>query len=224
MSETSVKNERVVVLFSGGIDSSTLLYLARDQGLEPVAFSINYGQRHGKELDFAAKHCTKLEVEHIVVDAGALAEAFASSALLDKNAELPSGEYDKASLAATVVPNRNMVMLAIAAAAGITRGITRLWYGAHQNDTITYPDCRPAFVAAMQQAFALCNEPGVRLEVPFAEITKAQVVAEGARLGVDFALCWSCYQGGEKQCGKCSTCRDRAGAFAANSLADPLAS
>ena len=218
---TASNPERVLVLFSGGIDSSTLLYLARARGLEPMAVSINYGQRHSVELEHAAQHCEQLGIEHQVIDARNLSQAFGASALMQEDAELPSGEYDSDNLKVTVVPNRNMVMLAIAAATGISHNIHRLWYGAHQNDSTTYPDCRPAFVEAMQRAFSLCNEPGVKLEAPLVNMTKGQVVAQAAKLGVDFSLCWSCYRGGSRPCGECSTCVDRRAAFASNGLEDP---
>lgn len=216
---------RVVVLFSGGADSLTLLYQARAQGQEPLAFSCDYGQAHAVELQYAERTCRLLGVERRVADLRDLAaQTMGGSALTPQPGAappLPREDYSPASMAVTVVPNRNMVMLAGALALAASQGVEEVWYGAHGGDAQVYPDCRPAFVQAMQTAASLCHQPGLRLHAPWLHMDKAAILRRGAELGVDYALSWSCYDAGPQPCRQCGACRARAAAFAAAGLDDP---
>lgn len=216
-----------VCIISGGMDSTVLLHFLRHKHPRVFALSINYGQRHAKELECAKWQCEQLGVEHHIVDlADALNPLLQGSSLTSKDIAVPEGHYAADNMKATVVPNRNMIMLAIAAGYGISRTPDReglyLAYGAHAGDHDIYPDCRQDFTAALGRALALCDWKTVMLYTPFVQKTKADIAKLGYDMGVDFAHTWTCYKGGEKACGRCGTCVERLEAFAKVGLEDPL--
>lgn len=203
------------------MDSTTLLYQLLSQGHHVQALGIDYGQRHLKELDAAAKICTRAEVPFKTADLSAVVGFLAGSALTSPEVEIPSGEYDPESMKVTVVPNRNMLMLAVALAWAISSECGTVAYAAHAGDHEVYPDCRPEFVQALAETAGLCHYEPIELRAPFLHLTKVDIVRLGARLGVPYDLTWSCYRGEELHCGSCGTCRERANAFARAGVTDP---
>jgi len=213
--------EQAVIILSGGMDSTTLLYDLMHQGYDVHAVSFEYRQKHRKEIDCAKEICSRLNIPHRVIDAGFLGE-IAPSSLTRPDWKVPEGSYADDTMKQTVVPNRNMVLLSIAAAYALGTGARRLFYGAHAGDHTIYPDCRPAFVSAMATAFHLCDWEDLVLEAPYLYLTKADIVKRGLTLGVDFSMTWTCYAGGKKPCGKCGSCDERLAAFREAGAADPL--
>ena len=136
--------------------------------------------------------------------------------------EVPEWKYDDLSMVQTVVPNRNMVFLALATSYAIGLGAEAVSFGAHSGDHAVYPDCRPEFVQAMDRAIDLCDYSKVFLDAPFLNLTKAEILHIGVKLGVDYSLTWSCYKGNELACGKCGTCDERLRAFREVGIEDPL--
>lgn len=213
---------KVVVLFSGGLDSTTLLYHLRADGSEMKALSVDYGQRHhARELLAADAICRGLGIERRTVDLTGMIGLFGVNALTDTTADLPEGEYSAATLPLTAVPNRNMVLLSVGIAWAVSLGFDAVAFGAHAGTGANYPDCRPEFADAMDRAALLCDFRPIRVLAPFAQWKKADIVRRGAELGVPFGLTWSCYAGGDKPCGRCGTCEDRRAAFAACGIIDP---
>lgn len=212
---------RAVVVLSGGMDSTTLLYDVKNQGYEVFAISFLYGQKHSKELEFAKKTCKLLSVPHKIVDISFFAE-LATSALTTPDWNVPEGYYTDSTMKQTVVPNRNMVLLSISAAYAISLGAKKLFYGAHAGDHPIYPDCRKEFVEAMKNALYLADYTGLELEAPYVDMKKEDILRRGLELGVDYSLTWSCYKGGQKACGRCGTCTERIEAFKKVGVKDPI--
>jgi len=212
-----------VVLCSGGMDSVTALYWAREAHTVSAAVSFDYGSKHNhREIPLAAEHAGRLGVRHVVV-ALPFVEALFASALLRGGAEIPEGHYEAETMRQTVVPFRNAIFLAIATGLAESAGAAGLVIAAHTGDHAIYPDCRENFMAAMAAAMRAGTDAGIQLLRPFISWDKGRIAAEGARLGVDFARTWSCYQGGEIHCGRCGTCVERREAFAQAGLTDPTA-
>lgn len=214
---------RALVLLSGGMDSAVLLYqLVRDCGAENVAaISLNYGQRHARELEAARTLAGLCGVPHDTYDLSSLRPLFAKGSQTG-DADVPEGHYAEENMKLTVVPNRNMVLLSLACAAAITRDFDTVAYAAHAGDHAIYPDCRPVFIDAMREAFALCDWKHVDLHAPFSHIDKGAIARAGVALGVPFEHTWTCYKGGDAPCGKCGSCVERAEAFASAGVPDPL--
>jgi 7-cyano-7-deazaguanine synthase len=212
---------KTVVILSGGLDSTTVLYSLRSQGHEVKALSVDYGQRHSRELEAARAVCRHAGVEQRVVNLSALAPLFGTNRLTSEG-EIPEGPYSAESIALTAVPNRNMILISVALAWAVSLKFDAVAFGAHQGPHTNYPDCRPVFAHAMDVAAHLCDDRPLRVLAPFVESDKAHIVRVGKEVGVPFELTWSCYQGGARHCGKCGTCIDRRQAFAANGLADPV--
>lgn len=211
-----------VLILSGGVDSTTLLYKMIHDGCEVQALTFNYAQRHKKEIDCARAIAERLHVKHRVVDLSCLASLLGESALLGVG-EVPSCHYTEEAAKKTVVPNRNMIMLSVAAGYAEAHEIPEVFYAAHKNDSTIYPDCRPEFVQALRPAILLATAwHPVQLQAPFVDMSKAEIVKLGIELGVPYELTWSCYRGEELPCRTCPTCIEREEAFAANSLQDPL--
>ena len=211
-----------VVIYSGGMDSYTVLHRALNEGLEVHALSFDYGQRHARELEVAARVCRGLGVPHQVVDIRAIHGLIDNSALTDAGRELPEGEYAEENLAATVVPNRNMILLSLAIAKAVNIGARRVDYGAHGGDHVLYPDCRPEFVERMNAVAGIANFEAVAIHAPYLHASKAEILADGLAMGLDYGQTWTCYRGGRLACGRCGSCRERLAAFAANGAIDPL--
>lgn len=238
-----------VVVFSGGLDSTTLVYDMLDDGFTPHLLSFNYGQRHKKELEYALKTSELLGLKHDIVDLGGLAHLISNSALTShrttgecscgtspmtyegperdcpvhgEKSEVPEGHYAEDNMKATVVPNRNMIMLSIAAGVAVNNSYRGVATGVHAGDHFVYPDCRPQFIMATNATVVLGNEgfgsipklePGEHvtqfIHAPFMEKTKADIAYRAIELKVPFENTWSCYKGGEIHCGKCGTCVER---------------
>ncbi len=213
--------DTVVVIYSGGMDSYTLLHVARAQGLNVHALSFNYGQRHVRELESASAVCESLDIPHKVIDIRAMGEVMAGSALTS-DVNVPEGHYEEDSMKATVVPNRNMILLSLATGYAVTVGAGAVWYGAHGGDHAIYPDCRPEFVEKMDAVCRVANYEPVAVEAPFMALDKGEILAEGLKLGLDYSQTWTCYNGRERACGRCGSCVERLEAFASHGVTDPL--
>ncbi|MDR5865643.1 7-cyano-7-deazaguanine synthase QueC [Halomonas koreensis] len=211
-----------VVIYSGGMDSYTVLHRALREGRRVHALSFDYGQRHARELDVARRVCRELDVPHQVVDITAIHGLIDASALTDAERALPDGDYAEANLRDTVVPNRNMVLLSLAIAKAVNIGADRVDYGAHGGDHVLYPDCRPEFVEAMNAVAGIANFEPVTIHAPYLRAGKDAILAEGLAMGLDYARTWTCYRGEALACGRCGSCRERLAAFAANGARDPL--
>lgn len=224
--------KNALVLTSGGVDSSTALALAVEKhGSDHViALSISYGQKHTKELEAAKAIADYYKVTQRFLD---LALIFKDSncALLSGSSEaIPEASYAEQiaqthgeTPVSTYVPFRNGLFLSAAASIALSNDCAVIYYGAHADDAagFAYPDCSPVFNQAMNTAIYEGSGHRLHIEAPFVHQTKADIVATGLKLGVPYALTWSCYEGGEQPCGKCGTCIDRAAAFAANGVVDP---
>ena len=215
--------KKTVIILSGGLDSTTLLYqsIAKNGADNTLAISFDYGQRHKKELIVAKAITDKLGVKHEVVDASAINKVLGGSALTDPAIEVPLGHYEDESMKLTVVPNRNMIFMAIATAWAISQKADAIAYGAHAGDHAIYPDCRKEFADAMAVAIALCDWSEIKLARPFVNMRKEDIVALGGELNVPYAETWSCYNGRELHCGECATCVERKEAFQLAGVADP---
>lgn len=223
---------RVLVLSSGGVDSSTALGLAVSKyGAENVsALSISYGQKHDKEIEAARKVAAFYGVEQLFLDLSLIFQYSDCSLLKQSKEEIPEESYavqiqktKGEKPVSTYVPFRNGLFLSSAASIALSKNCGLIYYGAHADDAagFAYPDCSEVFNDAMNKAIYEGSGHQLRIEAPFVRMNKAEVVKLGLELGVPYALTWSCYEGGEKPCGKCGTCIDRASAFAANGVKDP---
>lgn len=216
---------RVVSILSGGLDSSVLAYVLKPSPeTELHLLSFDYGQRHRRELDSAAQIAEFLESEHHIVNLRSIKGLLGGSALTD-NVEVPHGHYAAESMAATVVPNRNAIMLSIAYGYAVSLNAEAVAFGVHSGDHFIYPDCRPGFVKALDLAFSFGNEgfgnPELELVAPFLHLKKEDIVSIGSTLGVPMGYTWSCYEGGDKHCGRCGTCVERKEAFRLAKVVDP---
>ncbi|MHB0867283.1 MAG: 7-cyano-7-deazaguanine synthase QueC [Thermoleophilia bacterium] len=208
--------DRTVCVFSGGMDSTTLLYHLLAEGDAVLAISFNYGQRHAKELEYAARACEKLGVPHQVTDISSVSGLLQGNALTSGDIAVPEGHYQDESMRLTVVPNRNMIMMSIAGGYAIAQGYDRLAVAMHAGDHTVYPDCRPEFVAAFEQAIRAGNYDAIPVYAPFISWSKTRIAQLGLELGIDYEKeTWSCYAGEAQPCGKCGTCVERAEALAA---------
>ena len=223
---------KVMVLFSGGVDSTTCLGMAvKEYGAENVvALSIYYGQKHDKEIKASDDIVKYYNVEHIKLDLSTIFDFSDCSLLLHSDKEIPKESYNDqiektdGKPVSTYVPFRNGLFISSAAAIAISRDCSKIYYGAHADDSAgnAYPDCSSEFNDAMNKAVYLGSGKQVYIEAPFVGLNKAQVVKKGLEIGVPYKLTWSCYEGGDKPCGKCGTCIDRIKAFEANGVKDPI--
>ena len=215
-------SKTAVVIYSGGMDSFTVLNRAIADGFKVYALSFHYGQRHSKELDCAASVCAELGVPHKVVDIRAINTLLAGSALTS-DIDVPDADYAEGNMQATVVPNRNMILLSLAIGYAVSIDADEVYYGAHSGDHDIYPDCRPEFVEAMNTVSKLANYKEIPVRSPYLYNSKDEILADGLAMQLDYSNTWTCYNGREKACGKCSACRERLAAFAHHGLTDPIA-
>lgn len=215
-------NKECVLILSGGLDSTTLLHLLKDEGYKVHVLSFSYGQRHSKELSFAKSWADKMGESWQLIDLSFMKHIASNSALTSNAIALPEEHYSHENQKITVVPNRNMVMLSIAVAHAENLGIKEVFYGAQAGDDAHYPDCRMSFVEAVSEASKLGTYSEVQIKAPFAKKSKSEVVELGINLKVDFKQTWSCYAGTHKPCGKCSTCQARLEAFNQAGMIDPV--
>lgn len=211
----------IVTILSGGMDSATLAYQYHQQGAVQRFITFDYGQRHRREIDAARAIAQQLSAPHDVVDLHALGGLFKGSALTDA-VPVPHGHYAAENMKVTVVPNRNAIMLAIAYGVAVAEGAQAVAYAAHAGDHFIYPDCRPVFVKALEDAFQRGTDANVEVYAPFIDMTKGEIARLGVALGVPYELTWTCYEGGEYPCGRCGSCVERAEAFEFAGVPDPL--
>jgi len=212
---------KAVLLLSGGVDSTTLLYDLISQNYEVYPISFYYGQKHEIEVGNALASCTKLGLNLEVTKLEAF-RALAPSGLTRWEIEIPNGQYTDEEMRKTVVPNRNMVLIALSTSYAIGIGAGKIFYAAHGGDHAIYPDCRPVFLIALNKAIKLCDYSELCLEAPYMYWNKADIVRKGIELGVDYSLTWSCYRGHYYACGTCGTCIERLEAFKATGFKDPI--
>jgi len=219
-----------IVLLSGGVDSTTCLAVAL-QGCEPedvLAVNMYYGQKHQREIASARRIAAYYGVEIMEVDLSAIFAKSDCSLLIGSNNAIPHESYAEQQRetggvpVSTYVPFRNGLMLSAAASIAVSVGASQIYYGAHADDAAgnAYPDCSVRFTEAMNRAIYEGTGGKVNIIAPFVTFNKAAVVKKGLELGVPYKMTWSCYEGGEKPCGKCGTCIDRANAFKANGVED----
>jgi 7-cyano-7-deazaguanine synthase len=213
---------KTIVICSGGLDSVSLAHrVAAEHELHGL-LSFDYGQRHRKEVTFAAACAARLKVPHQNIDIRDIGRALSGSALTDDVA-VPDGHYAEDTMRVTVVPNRNAIMLAIAFGVASPRGADAVATAVHGGDHFIYPDCRPGFIDAFEtmQRHALEGYADITLFAPYVNVPKSAIVTDGSRHGTPFAETWSCYKGGEVHCGRCGTCVERREAFDLAGIADP---
>ncbi len=219
-----------VIIFSGGLDSTTLLwFLAKAKKMKVHALTFNYGQRHAREIEHAKRiiefaRKDGMEVEHKIVDLSSIRDLISAGALAGDE-EVPKAHYEDEAQRVTIVPNRNMIFLSIAVGYAVKIGAKAVYYSAHRGDYANYPDCRKEFVKAMDTAVYLANIfTPVEIVAPFIDMDKAEIVRLGLKLGVPYELTWTCYEGKERPCLSCGACIERTEAFLLNDTKDPALS
>ena len=219
--------KKAVVLLSGGLDSTTALYLAKKEGFEVYAISFDYGQKHDKELECAKTIAEEAGVaDYIVVKTNM--NTWGGSALTDSSIEVPEGNIDSKEIPVTYVPARNMIFLSFAASYAEVVGAQDIFIGVSEVDYSGYVDCRQEFLDSMEKTInfgTVCGaEQGkkIKIRAPFINMTKAEEVKLGMELGVDYGKTWSCYNGGEEACGTCDSCKLRLAAFENAGHKDPI--
>jgi 7-cyano-7-deazaguanine synthase len=202
-------NARVLVVLSGGLDSTTLAYHLEAQGWRVSAVSFDYGQLHAqREIACAQRHSAGRGWSHELVDLSRPLGNLLQSALTG-HADVPEGHYAEESMKATVVPNRNAIMMSIACGIAVSHNIPYIATAVHAGDHPVYPDCRPEFIAVLSEALRLGNEGFAGIQAPFVSSNKNWIAQRAVDLDVNIAGTWSCYKGGEKHCGRCGTCVER---------------
>lgn len=225
MSQDSKKSDpfKVVVVLSGGMDSTVLMahYAALSSTL--TAVTIDYGQRHRREIESASVVASYFGARHHVVDLSGFGRLLTGSALTDDQVHVPDGHYAEESMRSTVVPNRNAVLANVAVSVAVAERAAVVALGMHAGDHFVYPDCRPSFVTALGELVTVANDgfPTPKVEAPFIHWSKADIATHGAHLGAPLEKSWSCYKGADLHCGTCGTCYERREAFQDAGLDDP---
>ena len=220
--------KKAIVLLSGGLDSTTALYLAKSEGFgEIYALTFEYGQKHDRELRAAREVARTAGVkEHKFVKL--LLNQWDGCSLTDPKMEVPDGDLRRDTVPDTYVPARNMVFLSVAASYADALGVEDIYIGVSEVDYSGYVDCREEFIRSMERTINLGTVLGaergrhITIHAPFMHMAKADEIRLGARLGVDYGLTWTCYRGGDRPCGACDSCLLRAKAFAEAGMEDPL--
>lgn len=208
------KNEimKALLVYSGGMDSTTLLYKYKDE--IALALSFTYGAKQDEQQTRCAEaNCKALGISHLVIPLDFIGKYFKSSILVG-GGDIPHDDYDSDNMKSTVVPFRNGIMLSVAAGIAESRGLDTVLIANHSGDHSIYPDCRPAFIQAMDAAVSSGTYEGIRILSPFCNISKREIALIGKEIGVPFGQTYSCYEGGEIHCGECATCRERKEALA----------
>tara|TARA_X000000368_G_scaffold417782_1_gene415172 strand:+ start:256 stop:909 length:654 start_codon:yes stop_codon:yes gene_type:complete len=212
---------KIIVVYSGGLDSFTLLNEAIRSGKDISALSFDYGQKHSKELHCVEKFCTQESIDSKIVDISSIKELFQGSSLTD-DIDIPKGHYEDDSMKSTVVPNRNMILISLALGYAVTKGAEEVWFGAHAGDHAIYPDCRPEFVEKMDSVARIANYSPIAIKAPYITMSKTEILAIGLNMQLDYGLTWTCYEGKDLACGSCGACHERLESFAANNVIDPI--
>jgi 7-cyano-7-deazaguanine synthase len=215
---------KIVLCYSGGLDSTVCLAKLKSDGHDVRCIGVYYGQRHARELQAAYNICGHYSVPFTLADLSNIRSILCGSSQTDDRIDVPEGHYAAENMKTTVVPNRNMILLAIAGAHAVAQKCDAVAYAAHMGDHTIYPDCRPEFAEAMEDALRLCDFAPVKLIRPFLypiPMDKTAIVKLGYELGAPLALSWSCYKGGTLHCGRCGTCVERKEAFKLAGIADP---
>ena len=208
-----------VIILSGGMDSVTLLHYRKER--IALAVSFDYGSNHNvREIECARRQCENLGIEHLVIPLDFMGIYFRSS-LLEGADSIPEGHYADENMKSTVVPFRNGIMLSVACGLAESRGLRHVMMANHGGDHAIYPDCRPEFVTSMSDAMRNGTYEGVDILAEFTNITKSDIARLGKKLGVDYSMTYSCYKGGAKHCGRCSTCIERKEAMREAGIDDP---
>lgn len=200
---------KTILIYSGGLDSTALLYKLISENHEVKCLSFNYGQKHVKEIESAKYFCNKFNLKHETVDLSCISNLLASSSLISKKIAVPEGHYQEESMKSTVVPNRNMIMLSIAIGWAIDCKFDNVAYAVHNGDHAIYPDCREEFAEIISLAGKKADWHQVELLRPFVFMSKTEIARLAGKLNVEIDKTWSCYKGGEIHCGKCGTCVER---------------
>jgi 7-cyano-7-deazaguanine synthase len=212
------KKEKCVVVLSGGPDSSTVAYWAKNQGYDVYAISCMYGQIATKEVEYAGRIAERLGIRLKLVDLSSLKEIFGgATSLCNENIPMTSSFSQP-----IIVPFRNAIFLSIAVSYAVAIGATKVFYGAQGSDEPFYPDCRKEFYKSFETAAKLGTDQDIIIEAPFSNIPKSGIVKSGSELDVPFELTWSCYLNGSKHCGKCESCINRKKAFREAEVKDPV--
>lgn len=214
---------KAVVLLSGGLDSTTLFYRLAEEGYYLHALSVDYGQRHRKEMQFARRTAERLGASYDVIDLTSVTHLLTSSALTNRSVHVPEGHYESHSMKLTVVPNRNAMMLTAAFAVAQSIGARAVAVAVHSGDHAIYPDCRAEFIERFQNMQDASLGEHIELLAPYLSVDKVAIAREAGRLDVPLSDTWSCYNGQEHHCGRCGTCVERASAIAGAGIADPTA-
>lgn len=215
---------KTVVVYSGGMDSYTLLHKCLFEGDEVFPISFNYGQRHSIELEKAGAVCKFLELNHRIVDLRALSPVLQGSALTSA-IDVPEGHYAADNMRKTVVPNRNMIMLSIAAGYAVSIGAKQIATAVHAGDHDIYPDCRPPFIDKIGEVLAIANYEPVAVYAPYLDMDKEGILLDAKSMGLEasnYFNTWTCYNGRGHACGKCGSCVERLEAFQKVGWDDPL--
>ena len=215
--------KKTVIILSGGLDSTTLAYYLKDKGHELYALTFNYGQKQKEEISAALTITKQLKISHKIADISSVKDLL-KSALTKSDIKVPDGHYAANNMKSTVVPNRNMIMLSIAAGYASSIEAENIAFAAHGGDHFIYADCRPLFVDTLNQALiASFYDDNVKplIIAPFSNFNKTDIVRIGHMLKVPFELTWSCYKGGKKHCGRCGTDNERKEAFRLAGVPDP---
>lgn len=207
-----------VIIVSGGMDSITLLYQKKEE--IALAISFDYGSNHNaREIPFAQMHCEQLGIKHITINLDFMHQYFKSS-LLEGADAIPEGHYASDNMKSTVVPFRNGIMLSIAIGIAESNALDEVLIANHGGDHTIYPDCRPEFINAINNAAIQGTYNNVNVVAPYTNITKGEIAHIGAKLGIDYSQTWSCYKGEAQHCGKCGTCIERREALAEAGIVD----
>ncbi len=223
--------QKKLCICSGGMDSTTLLYelIKKYKAQNIKAITFLYGSNHMRQEVRAIKTtCSKLKVEHEIIDLRPIFKNFKSALLKNDKEKIPYGHYEDKNMKKTVVPFRNGILLSIAVGIAESNNIKEIYYGAHAGDHAIYPDCRKNFIKAISNASGKGTYNNVKILAPYSNINKVGILKRGIKFGVDYSNTWTCYNpqrenhGKSKACGKCGSCRERLEAFKLNNIKDPL--
>lgn len=214
---------KAICVYSGGMDSFTVLNMVRNLGHEVHALSFNYGQRHIKELGYARRFCSIEGILHTVVEMQDIGHELLQGSALTSDVDVPEGHYEDETMKQTVVPNRNMIMLSLAIGFAVSQEANAVFIGAHSGDHAIYPDCRPEFINKMNDVAAIANYSPVSVVAPFIGLSKGEIAEWGSKeMGLDYGRTWTCYKGEAFACGKCGACQERIEAMAFAGITDPM--